>query len=123
VTEPRESGFVEQYATLASVQSLMRPYSGCNCSIKQHVALYLSASAKAVPTLYELEQSHAFDSGSSAAIRFMDARLATGAEMLRNLIVDAWVASEGSSVGYPGVSVRDLESGKVAPYPSTVGRR
>jgi hypothetical protein len=41
------------------------------------------------------------------------ARLAAGATALRNMIVDAWVDSAQTPVGYPMVNVRDIESGKV----------
>ena len=32
---------------------------------------------------------------------------------LRNMIVDAWLDSAQTPIGYPMVNVRDIESGKV----------
>ena len=49
-------------------------------------------------------------------VDFADARLAAGASELRDMIVDAWRASAKTKVGYPGVSLRDVEAGKVDPY-------
>jgi hypothetical protein len=40
-------------------------------------------------------------------------RLAAGAMAVRNMIVDAWLDSANTPVGYPMVNVRDIESGKV----------
>ncbi len=43
-------------------------------------------------------------------------RIAAGAAELRDLVVDAWRASETATVGYPGVGVGTLEAaGAVAP--------
>ncbi len=36
-----------------------------------------------------------------------------GAQGVRDLIVDAWLASAYAPVGYPMVNARDIESGKV----------
>jgi hypothetical protein len=41
------------------------------------------------------------------------ARLALGAQFTRDMILDAWLASADAPVGYPMVSVRDIESRKV----------
>ena len=46
-------------------------------------------------------------------IWFATARLATGAQFIRDMIVDAWLASATGMVGYPMVNVRDIESGKM----------
>jgi hypothetical protein len=45
--------------------------------------------------------------------RVGQARLAIGAQFIRDMIVDAWAASATGMVGYPMVNVRDIESGKV----------
>ena len=32
---------------------------------------------------------------------------------MRDMIIDAWKSSAGSTVGYPAINVADIESGKV----------
>ena len=49
----------------------------------------------------------------SEGLAFATARLAAGASVARDMIVDAWRASANVGVGYPMVSVRDIEGGKV----------
>ena len=63
--------------------------------------------------LYELEKQGGFKAGDQRGIEFATARLATGAQYIRDMIVDAWLASATAPVGYPMVNVRDIESGKV----------
>jgi hypothetical protein len=48
-------------------------------------------------------------------------RLAAGAAEMRNLIVEAWQMSDEVKVGYPGIAVRDVESGAVVPTSANVG--
>ena len=45
--------------------------------------------------------------------RTATARLAAGAAATRDMIVDAWLDSASTPIGYPMVNVRDIESGKV----------
>jgi hypothetical protein len=49
------------------------------------------------------------------------ARLALGATDVWDMIVNAWRASADVGVGYPMVSVRDIESGKIAPTRALFG--
>jgi hypothetical protein len=116
-----ESEFVTRYADRAKVLSEISPYRPCDCPIEEHVASYLAQTLSTVPTLYELEQVHAFEQGSPAAVSFMESRLSAGAQMLRDLVADAWTASDDAEVGYPGVKVREVESGGLVPVPSMVG--
>ena len=39
--------------------------------------------------------------------------MAIGAQLIRDMIYDAWLASDDAMVGYPIVNVRDIEAGKV----------
>ena len=63
--------------------------------------------------LYDLEKQGGFKAGNQRGIEFATARLAAGAQFIRDMIVDAWLASATAMVGYPMVNVRDIESGKV----------
>jgi len=40
-------------------------------------------------------------------------RISAGAAAVRDMIVEAWLNSVNTPVGYPVVNVRDIESGKV----------
>lgn len=116
-----ESDFVDRHATRRAVLAGVSAYHACGCTIKQDVTRYLEQTLSNVPSLYEFERAHAYDKGSPAAIAFMESRLSAGAQMLRDLIVDAWTSSEDATVGYPEVNVRDLESGKTLPSRSMMG--
>jgi hypothetical protein len=66
-----------------------------------------------VGPLYALEKEGGFKRGDERGIAFATARLAAGATALRDMIVEAWLDSANTPVGYPMVNVRDIESGKV----------
>jgi hypothetical protein len=110
-----EGAFVRRHVTLDAVLSEMAPYEACNCPLERSVTTTLLASHALVIPLYELEKADAFEQGSPEAKRFVISRLAAGASALRNLVVDAWRASATDSVGYPAISVADVESEKLVP--------
>jgi hypothetical protein len=110
-----EGAFVRQNLDRATVKSAVAPYRPCECSIQERArALILDSQASVVP-LYELEQRKGFAAHNAEGIAFAKVRLAAGASVARDMIVDAWRASANVGVGYPMVSVRDIESGKIAP--------
>jgi len=55
---------------------------------------------------------------SEAWAAFTINQTARGAAELRDMIVDAWKASEDGTVGYPPIKVSDVEAGRVDPYPA-----
>ena len=67
--------------------------------------------------MYKFEEAGAFDAATPQAISFTANRLADGARMLRDLIADAYNDAANTKVGYPGVTVKDVESGAVPPVP------
>ena len=89
--------------------------------ILAQVGVYLTASAGTVPDVYRLEAAGAIDARSPAATSLVLDRLAAGAAQMRNLIVEAWLASADVKVGYPGIPVRDFESGTIVPTRANVG--
>jgi hypothetical protein len=106
--------FVRQNLDRAAVRSAVAPYRPCECSIQDRArALILESLANVVP-LYELEQRKGFAAHNAEGIAFATARLAAGASVLRDMIVDARQVSASVGVGYPIVTVRDIESGQVA---------
>lgn len=110
-----EGEFVQRFVTRDRVAAAIAPYRGCACAIEERLKAYLRASHAMVVPLYELEASGALSNGGTAAVDFVVQRLAAGAGELRDLVVDAWRASADATVGYPRVSVRDIESGRVDP--------
>jgi len=89
--------------------------------ILTQVGAYLTVSASKVPDVYRLESAGGIDGHSPAATVFVLDRLAAGAAEMRDLIVEAWQTSDDAKIGYPGIAVRDVESGAVMPSPSNVG--
>jgi hypothetical protein len=89
--------------------------------ILSQVGAYLLTTASFVPAVYRLEAAGGIDAHSPAATSLVLDRLAAGAAEMRNLIADAWHASANASVGYPGISVHDVESGTVIPTPGSIG--
>jgi hypothetical protein len=107
-----EGAFVKSNVKRDAVKAATVPYRACTCSIWDRMrSLLLTSQAQVVP-LYELEQKGAFVDGNPAGIAFATARLADSASVLRDMIVDAWRASEDMTVGYPVIPLRDIESGK-----------
>ena len=62
----------------------------------------------------ELGQKQSYDRpGDMSALPLKADIHLRSAQAVRDLIVDAWLASADAPVGYPMVNVRDIESGKV----------
>lgn len=117
-----ESEFVDRYAKIDVVRSLVPPYVRTSpgqllaqSQIGLLVGTYLAGSAAQVVPLYTLYGRGAFENGSSTAVRFTDEQLARGATMFRNLIALAWEDSLNQTVGYPPVPVKDVLAGTVVP--------
>lgn len=107
-----EGAFVRANIERARVKAAAAPYRACSCSIQDRSRALIQASHAAVEPLYELDLKSAFTDGNEAGIEFVTARLASSAAMLRDMIVDAWSASADMGVGYPMISVREIEAGR-----------
>lgn len=107
-----EGAFVRANVQREKVKEATAPYRACTCSIRDRATALILASHAAIVPLYELDLQGAFTDGNEAGIAFATARLADSASVLRDMIVDAWRASADMGVGYPMISVRDIESGK-----------
>ncbi|GEP56169.1 hypothetical protein [Reyranella soli] len=108
-----EGEFVKGNLSRQAVAAEVDPFQSCNCSIEDQTrALLLTSLAQVVP-LHTLEKEGSFKRGDPRGIAFAEARLAAGVTALRNMIVEAWLDSAQTPIGYPMVNVRDIESGKV----------
>lgn len=118
---PFEGAFVHDQVTLPMVQAAMRPYRPCTDGIAACTAAYLAATNAEVAPLYRLWGAGGFADRDPRGVAFATARLAAGASELRDLVVDAWRASEDGTVGYPAVPVKAVEAGQPLPIGSLYG--
>jgi hypothetical protein len=116
-----ETTLVRAVATEDLVFARVAPLAASTDPILTQVGAYLTATESHVPDVYRLEAAGGIDTASPAAKALVIERLAAGAAEMRDLIVDAWNASADAKVGYPGVPVRDYESGKTVPSRTNVG--
>jgi hypothetical protein len=110
-----ESDFVNAHTSSDAVLSHIGPYVLASGPILPRVEAYIAQTNSFVPKVYQLEGAGAFDAVTPEAVNFTLDRLAAGAKMLRDLIVDAYAESTTVKIGYPLVTVEDILSGKVAP--------
>jgi hypothetical protein len=108
-----EGEFVKGNLSRQAIAAEVGPYQSCSCLIEDQIRTLLLASLAQVVPLYTLEKEGGLKRRDPRGIAFAEARLAAGATALRNMIVDAWLDSAQTPIGYPMVSVRDIESGKV----------
>lgn len=108
-----EGAFVRAYVGEADVQASVAPYAPSTLPIQARVIAYLQATQAEVVPFYALEKAHAFATDTRAGKAFAAERLAAAVDQLRDMIADAWAASADATVGYPVVSVKDVEAGKV----------
>ncbi len=119
---PWEGDYVRAAVPYKAVLAKMTPFVDCSCPIDQRVGAYLAADLATVIPFYKLQKAGAFNGTDPTGADFTAARVAAGASELRDEIVLAWKASDEGVVGYPGVPVSDIESGKVDPYDDLYGR-
>jgi hypothetical protein len=107
-----EGAFVRANVSDADVQAAVLPYAAGSGPIQARISAYLLATQAQVVPLYTLEKVHAFDGSDPKGKAFVAERLAAGVGELRDLIADAWVASDDTTLGYPAIAVKDVEAGK-----------
>ena len=98
-------------ATQALVAARLTPYAAWTGTYESHVAAYLKTTLSLMPRVYALDAAGGIDGASPDAVNLMLDRLAAGASMLRDSLVDSWAESGTKKIGYPGVAVGDIESG------------
>ncbi len=121
VHAPFEGAFVRAFVSEAAVRKAMTPAMDCRCSIETRTEAYLAHTNSYVGPFYDLYKAHAFSGPDPRGEAFAAERLAAGASELRDLVAAAWRASARDNVGWPAVSVGDVEAGKVDPYDSLFG--
>ncbi|HZO93068.1 MAG TPA: hypothetical protein VFB22_04815 [Candidatus Baltobacteraceae bacterium] len=116
-----ETSLVRAVATEDLVAARLPAPRLSSAPILAQTGAYLLATESFVPAVYRLEAAGGIDADSPAATSLVLDRLAAGAAEMRDLIVEAWQASDEAKVGYPGIAVRDVESGAVRPTRANVG--
>lgn len=111
------SSFVRQNLERSTVAAEVEPFKDCKCSIEEQTRALLFASLAQVGPLYALEKQGGFEWSDPRGIAFATKQFAAGAQATRDMIVNAWLDSANTPVGYPMVNVRDIESGEVRATP------
>jgi hypothetical protein len=122
---PFEGSFVRNFIDFDAVRAQMRPYTARGVTtIEQRVPLYIAESLAEVIPVYEAAKQSGNDNYATAQpleIAIVTKQLAAGASELRDEIVDAWQQSTQVTVGFPLVTVADIEAGVVVVTPLTFG--
>jgi hypothetical protein len=98
-----EGEFVKRNLSRSAVVPEVGSYQPCGCSIEERTKTLLLATLAEVGPLYALEKEGSFKRGDPRGIAFANSRLAAGATAVRDMIVDAWMDSASTPVGYPTV--------------------
>ncbi len=110
-----EGSYIAQYVRTEDIARKLKPIREWDSSIQPRVIAYLHETHSRVVPLFELEKAGNFSANRPAGVDFAAERLAAAVSELRDMILAAWRTSADSTVGYPPISVRDVESGKVNP--------
>jgi len=115
-----ESVFVGENIDRAEVLQRVPSPAPCDCGIMDRVRAHLAASNDQVIPLYELEKLDAFAGPNPIGEDFVAARMAAAVGEIRDMILMAWSASEHMVVGFPFITLPEVEAG-AAPTSSLFG--
>ena len=105
-----ESSFVNANIHEADIEPLITPFHHCDDTVLACTQRYLTATAQWTIKVYALEKQGAFDTPTPQSKALAAERLAAGANMLRDMVVDAWHASRevmlGTQVKTPWATMR-----------------
>lgn len=122
VHSPFESDLVQAAVREDAVAAAVRPMQACACSIEQQTAAYLAETGKLVVPFYEMEKAGGLSPGDPRGPAFATQQIAIGASELRDMIVEAWRASDAHAIGYkPAITPAEVEAGHVDPFPTLYG--
>ena len=118
---PWEGTYVMGAVTPDMARAAMKPFAPCGCPIEKRAVAYLTTTNGFVIPFYRMWKDGQFKPGDARGADFAAVRIGAGASELRDLIVEAWRASASAKVGWPEVSVADVEAGKVDPWQAMIG--
>lgn len=116
-----EGAFTARVARLDAVEAAMTPPKLEGFDLRARVPAYLKTTLAEVVPFYRLEKAGAFRDAEPRAGQFVIDRLAAGASELRDLFVLAWRDSADDEIGWPKVSVADVEAGTADPWLAMYG--
>ena len=116
-----EGEYVRRVARLDQVEAAMPALGPCECPIERRTVRYINAGLAEVTPFYRLEKDGAFSEGDARGAEFAVTRLGAGAGELRDLIVMAWRESANARVGWPVVSVAEVEAGTADAWDAMIG--
>lgn len=119
---PWEGPYVMGAVTPEMARAAMTPFTSCGCPVEKRAVAYLTTTNAFVIPFYRMWKDGRFKPGDAEGAAFAASRIGAGASELRDLIVEAWRASANSKVGWPEVSVADVESGKADPWVAMLGK-
>jgi hypothetical protein len=116
-----EGAYVAKFVHADDINRKLKPPRTWDSTIQIRTLAYMRETHSRVLPLFELEKAGGFSTNTAAGRDFAAERLAAAVSELRDLILAAWRTSVDVTVGYPAVSVRDVESGKVNPLRNLQG--
>lgn len=119
---PFEGDLVQATVKLPAVEAQMAGFRSCACAVEKRTAEYLAGTGKLAVPFYQMVKEGGLAPGDPRGTAFATRQLAAGASELRDLIVEAWRASEKEVIGYkPQTTPAEVEAGKTDPYPVLYG--
>lgn len=112
---PFESAYVHEFVTADAVKARLPAPVECQETALVCAGKFLNGTAAQVVPLYTLEKTGAFKAKTDAGVDFTARQIARGAGNFRDLVARAWQASASAKVGWPEITIADIESGKAPP--------
>jgi hypothetical protein len=121
---PLESTYVTQNISKPMIKAKLSPMAACSETIEACTVKKLIRNHSFILPLFRLEKDGGFKPSDARGIAFMTDKLAQATSDLRDVITDAWVASESMTIGYPAQSLADLTAGRIEdPFRILYGER
>lgn len=111
-----EDAFVHDNVSDADIEAALPAPQPVTGDILAWTGSYLARTQSQVMPMFEMAKREPFNGHDAAEKAFAVERLAAGAAALRDLVSAAWIESAKAQLGYPLVSVSDMESGKADAY-------
>lgn len=116
-----EGAYTSRNLNPVTVRAAMAPTNIENFDVRGRTVSYLNTTLATVIPFYRMEKQGAFNGTDPRGVEFVNARLAAGAEQLRDFTIAAWNVSGNASVGWPAVKVAEVEAGRTDPWVALIG--
>lgn len=116
-----EGDYVRRNVRADAVAAAMPAPALDGFDLRASTAAYLLATLAETTPFYRLEKAGAFRDDDPRGAEFATRRLAAGAAVLRDWTTLAWRDSADERVGWPAISVAEVEAGTADPWDAMVG--